>query len=281
MMFRISRFGLAMVIAACAALPLHAQEVAGYEIEGYRLTPEGGKRLKQADVDLRSGLDALQRKDWRNAGLRCGRALSTYRALGLPNTGQIAEWYVLAKACVADSEAMTGSWLSACSEYRQIGYDKSIWIRNAREMCAKYDPGSAPAIDNHDNYADDFARFDGQVRAFTAMPQGSARAARVVELGATCDKLAAYRDSVIPAAGAAAYCRGIVAFEQGKSRTACQILWNGAKYMESAVQRRMIPQQADHARKVRTSLAGFRSVCADYGHPWPAFSAEWPVAGRT
>jgi len=47
------------------------------------------------------------------------------------------------------------------------------------------------------------------------------------------------------------------------------------------VERRMIPQQADHARKVRTSLAGFRSVCADYGHPWPAFSAEWPVAGRS
>lgn len=280
-MLRTWRFGLVLVFAVCTAPPLHAQEVAGYEIEGYQLTPEGGKRLKQADADLRSGLDALQRKDWRNAGLRCGRALSTYRSLGLPNTGRIAEWYVLAKACVADSEAMTGSWLSACSEYRQIGYDKSIWVRNAREMCAKYDPGANPALDKHDNYADDFARFDGQVRAMTALPEGSARAARVAELGATCDKLASYRDSVIPAAGAAAYCRGIVAFEQGKSRTACQILWNGAKYMESAVRRPMIPQQADHARKVRNHLEGLRSACANYGHAWPAFSAEWPAQGNS
>lgn len=276
MRFGLSRLLLAFAIGFAIMPALQAGELVGYEIEGYRLSPEGGKRLREADADLRSGLEALSRRDWRNAELRCGRALSTYRALGLPSTGRIAEWYRLSKACVADSEAMTGRWLSACAEYRQIGYDQSIWVRNARQMCAKYDPGTSAAPASHDDYADEFARFSGKVGALTAMPAGAARTAKAAELGGTCARLDAYRDSIIPARGAAAYCQGIVAFEQGKSGTACQTMWTGARYMQTAVGLAMIPQQAEHARKVKVSLEGFRSTCAEMGYAWPAFSANWP-----
>lgn len=261
---------LAAVVAVLSLAPAaRAQEVVGYEIEGYQLSVEGGEILKRADADLRRGLAAVERSDWPAARRGCEAALSGYHAIQLPDIGRIHDWYRAANGCVADSYAMTGDMDEACDRYRYNGWH-SLTLRDVRGTCEEREAAEEAAYQSFSDYAALFADFSALTGRLQTLPEGGAERAQVAgRIATACEGLAGYRSSVAGAAPSAGYCRGIVQFEAGRTADACATLSQASAAAAGASRSGLTPEQDRHLTAIGQTLGQFRSVCSSFGHPWP------------
>ena len=258
--------GLSLVIAS----PARSEEL--YELEGFQFTKSQKQAFEAGWAQLERGLTDLKQRRFADAYRNCGGAYGTFIKLHIPELGEGARGYNLARTCMGDAQYGLGDTALACSFYKDAGY-MELAVRNPRGLCEKWDA----AVNPHNEYAKVVADFSGRVAKLQAMPEGSSeRAAMTETIAGDCKALRGYIDTVPPAIGAMGYCSGIVLFERGNGKSACRNLWMGAKGLNIKMQEKMLDPQRRHGEQMRAQLETFRPICADMGYRWPDFSQDWP-----
>lgn len=267
---RLSRIAVQFLttLLVLASNPVQAAPEKTYEVDGYRFSEASRARIGTADEQMKLGISALKSGDWARAQRLCDTALNTYVDVGIPLTENTRPIFDQAKTCLADTYAAQGDWDRACRIYQRLGF-KTYRFTSPRMQCEKFSTESDPNRTNHTQYTAAFAGFAGRLTALNGLPEGNARNAKVAELAKDCVLLRGFSPQVPPALGAASYCSGIVAFENGDPEKACKILWAGAKETRTALAGQLRQEQRDHAAELRDRLATFRPICADSGYAWP------------
>lgn len=269
----------AMVLAICAAAiaaPGSAsRDIVGYELEGVRFSPEERTRLNAADERLRRGLAALESGDWTTASSECAFALGTFENVGLPDRGKVAPTYLAARVCVADSNAAIGNWVRACHFYRITGY-QSMRIRDPKAKCQQLEAKEEAAISSHEDFQGVSVELADQMNLVIAAPEGPQQQARAAEMAGICNRMASLAPSIPIATAKAGYCRGVIAFVDGKGGRACELMFTSAQNLRSVLSEPMLDEQRRDGENLARVLATYRPICNNMGYVWPDLSAEWP-----
>ena len=270
----ITLFVLSCLIGANPAAA--AGKVAHYEFEGVVFSAEEHARFVAAMAQSERGVAALGRNEWDTAVRECSAALATYRDIYLPEQGEGNAIYELARSCTADGYAAQDNWARACPLYVKTDY-VGLVVVNAKRMCEQFRRDTDSAEDAHTRYAETFATFADHLANLIAAPDGSSeRASKATILADDCTALSGYRESPPTAPGAAEYCRGIIYFVNGDGRAACKTMWQGAAYMNHAMDSPMLDMQRRHGRETVATLDTYRPICANMGYVWPAYDEAWP-----
>lgn len=267
---------LALAIAAACGLslitasPARAEEI--YELEGFQFTKSQKQAFEAGWAQMERGLADLKARRFADAYRNCGAAYGTFIKLRIPELGEGARGYNLARACMGDAQYGLGDTALACSFYKDAGY-LELGVRNTSALCQKWDA----EVDNHNAYNKVVAGFSDRVAQLQALPEGSSQRTAMAEtIAGDCQALKGYIATVPPAIGAMGYCSGIVLFERGNGKSACRNLWMGAKGLNIKMQEKMLDPQRRHGERMREQLESFRPICADMGYRWPDFASDWP-----
>ncbi|MBD3730749.1 MAG: hypothetical protein IE933_13700 [Sphingomonadales bacterium] len=271
---------LAMLACAIAPPPALADgEVEGYTVDGTTMSVESGRIYAAGTANLRSGIAALERQDYRTAQRECRAAYDKYTSIdlhGMGATGSLRQQWDGLKGCIADSYLGLGDRQTACDWYK-VAHWTSLRFENPGEICNELRASQDKASRDWGNYARSFAGFSDIATRLNAMPGGSERTAFALErLNPACGELAGYQQTVTGAVGAAAYCEGMVLFEQGQSNAGCQAFWMGAGHLAKMAGNGTSPQNETHIGQMRAQLESFRATCAQQGFAWPAYGTAWP-----
>lgn len=268
-----------IVLAICAAaiaVPVSAsRDIVGYELEGVQFSPEERTRLNVADERLRRGLAALESGDWTTASSECAFALGTFESVGLPDRGKVAPTYLAARVCVADSNAAIGNWVRACHFYRLAGY-QTLRIREPKAKCQQLEAKTEASISSHEDFQAVSVELADQMNLVIAAPEGPQQQARAAEMAGICNRMASLAPSVPTATAKAGYCRGVIAFVDGKGGRACELMFTSAKSLRSVLKQQMVDEQRRDGERLTETLATYQPICSNMGYVWPDLSAEWP-----
>lgn len=266
---------LALLALTTAPAVSAGRDVVGYELEGVRFSPEERTRLNAADERLRRGVAALESGDWTTASSECAFALGTFENVGLPDRGKVAPTYLAARICVADSNAAIGNWVRACHFYRITGY-QTMRIRDPKAECQKLEAKREASIVSHEDFQAVSIELADQMNLVIAAPEGPQKQARAAEMAGICNRMASLAHGIPTATAKAGYCRGVIAFVDGKGGHACEIMFTSAQNLRSVLSEPMLDEQRRDGEDLARVLATYRPICNNMGYVWPDLSDEWP-----